>query len=904
MRAAAAADDEAEEFRRLRLLYGRRTSKRDRKGRHMLQRRDVKDLLAALRSSSKSVPVVLRLKNYVASDINTIVVDAILDALEHNAYVEALYIQNFEEGMLDDQLIHLSRILERGQIWCLNVGENFKITRRGWETFAKALPRTNVTHLYVSEHNIPSMLKSEMMDAIRENRRYDRRHRDFARIEWINKIGQMWWNPRLKVNPVLARYVEGCRGCGTSFSIPSDDDEDVVISCKFSHRCTVAYHKRCLPFRSLVDDSGRTWICDLHRDILARASHVPLDKSMLYESSTECASFMRKRKDFCGRRIYMCDSREVGRILCCKKLLRPLAGGKSCPQPSKWDVWFGKDDVERVTLLPESKYAVTTDIVWIRVLSPFDKEKKKKNKNDDFDNDIDLIWWPGMVFSHSKAASGSRAKEERGEKKVSLFNWADGSEWMNASTRYRPFRSNASIVESLRRDLFEENGTFNYHMMDDVNNLGVRDPQGAFSSKSEEWSRVYRAHTSEQPSSNVGRRAHARWVCALQEAYIELALMKALRNSNSIDMMCQSKRTPSRCSRCGSSLRESSSDAKAKFECVAQTCKIRDMEPLKMLSPKKTKRRKKANKKRTNGKDCSETKKEVEDKPDKKWALPPDWKITIHRRGTKGGTKTGFFKTYISPNNERFRSLAAVKKALSRDAVLSTSLKVSQESISSSENDRNDAESPALSITDVPNLCSLQRKLSTSSSMSSTSSVGDRFAMALSSITSTIRNAAGSLGKRLQRRVLAFFDDSSESVDGRVSLSERIRGVGVEDRCLMVCELKRIIMDAYGIPASEFDKFELLVNVDEMQPRRQSKSHGHHKVEYRTLYDFDELGTIFKKLDDEPKVVIRRMKRGPTRTFIKMDIRRETGKKNRTKSGRLPLCSLISPAKKRAKRQK
>lgn len=53
--------------------------------------------------------------------------------------VEALYIHNFEEGMRDEQLAHLSRVLEKGHIWALNVGENFKLSPKAWSAFAESL---------------------------------------------------------------------------------------------------------------------------------------------------------------------------------------------------------------------------------------------------------------------------------------------------------------------------------------------------------------------------------------------------------------------------------------------------------------------------------------------------------------------------------------------------------------------------------------------------------------------------------------------------------------------------------------------------------------------------------------------------------------------------------------------
>jgi|EP01049_Picozoa_sp_SAG25_P005126 hypothetical protein len=54
--------------------------------------------------------------------------------------VEALYIHNFEDGMRDAQLEHLTRVLRKGHIWALNVGENFKLSAQAWRSFADTLP--------------------------------------------------------------------------------------------------------------------------------------------------------------------------------------------------------------------------------------------------------------------------------------------------------------------------------------------------------------------------------------------------------------------------------------------------------------------------------------------------------------------------------------------------------------------------------------------------------------------------------------------------------------------------------------------------------------------------------------------------------------------------------------------
>jgi len=51
------------------------------------------------------------------------------------------------QGMFDDQLAHLTRVLKLGRIWAVNVGENFRTSREAWVTFCEALPDTVRRHL-------------------------------------------------------------------------------------------------------------------------------------------------------------------------------------------------------------------------------------------------------------------------------------------------------------------------------------------------------------------------------------------------------------------------------------------------------------------------------------------------------------------------------------------------------------------------------------------------------------------------------------------------------------------------------------------------------------------------------------------------------------------------------------
>lgn len=64
------------------------------------QNSQVAQLCARLRKDSRDFDAdgrVLRLKQYVSSDLLPVHIDAILDALAANTRVEVLYIQNFEQ---------------------------------------------------------------------------------------------------------------------------------------------------------------------------------------------------------------------------------------------------------------------------------------------------------------------------------------------------------------------------------------------------------------------------------------------------------------------------------------------------------------------------------------------------------------------------------------------------------------------------------------------------------------------------------------------------------------------------------------------------------------------------------------------------------------------------------------
>ena len=101
------------------------------------------------------------------------VFDLVLEALESNTRVEALYCQNFDQGMADEQLDRLGRLLQRRCIWALCAGEHRGASAAAWQRFAAALPLSDVAYLSVGEaHLTPgSGLRESLQQAIQANLR-------------------------------------------------------------------------------------------------------------------------------------------------------------------------------------------------------------------------------------------------------------------------------------------------------------------------------------------------------------------------------------------------------------------------------------------------------------------------------------------------------------------------------------------------------------------------------------------------------------------------------------------------------------------------------------------------------------------------------------------------------------
>jgi len=163
----------------------------------LLNSKSVRVLVDKLKNNDIDMRV-LKMKKHI-NDPNApcAVLDAILGAMEENTNCEAVYIQNFNEGMRDNQVLHLLRILQQSScnIWCLNIGENYNVSDETWETFTKGLIHTKVTHMYASEHTITTDMKDEIRFTIRENRKKHDMHINPNNLDVIIQCTHCWWNP-------------------------------------------------------------------------------------------------------------------------------------------------------------------------------------------------------------------------------------------------------------------------------------------------------------------------------------------------------------------------------------------------------------------------------------------------------------------------------------------------------------------------------------------------------------------------------------------------------------------------------------------------------------------------------------------------------------------------------------
>lgn len=181
-----------------------------------LHRTEVQILLNKIRGNDPDT-IILKVKNHLRSDINSLVLEEIISALHGNKVCQALYVQNLSKAMKDDQLELLVKLLKkRNTIWCLNLGENYEISKEAWHKFCSDLKDTSVTHLYVSEHTITSKLKNSMRALIRSNRSKHDRHKSFNNLDVIMKCTNMWWNPINAIKHQMQAQLTSGRSSSTS----------------------------------------------------------------------------------------------------------------------------------------------------------------------------------------------------------------------------------------------------------------------------------------------------------------------------------------------------------------------------------------------------------------------------------------------------------------------------------------------------------------------------------------------------------------------------------------------------------------------------------------------------------------------------------------------------------------
>lgn len=161
----------------------------------MIRRPDVMSMLAKITSNDPST-VVFKAKDHLRSPVSPTVFSEIVSAFSKNTVCQALYIQNMGSAIRDEQIAELMDLLcKKNNLWAINIGENYEVTKKGWVAMCDLLPETNVTHLYVSEHIIHLDLKNKMRMHIRANRKKHSMHSSLKNIRVIEQVTHMWWNP-------------------------------------------------------------------------------------------------------------------------------------------------------------------------------------------------------------------------------------------------------------------------------------------------------------------------------------------------------------------------------------------------------------------------------------------------------------------------------------------------------------------------------------------------------------------------------------------------------------------------------------------------------------------------------------------------------------------------------------
>ena len=190
---------------------------------------------------------ILHMKDYGLTDeLPASIMDKLISKIGKAYTIQVLYIQNFPDGMLDAQLAHLTEVLKKGHIWAMNIGEAAKVSLQGWQKFAADLKYTNITHMYASENTLlTKQLKIKMMDAIRENRKTDKRHYDKSNRHIIDQVKKMWFNPSRSGK--YQRQFKPPQGQEWSLSSPGAENNITNSNGKMNNNkaCSIQEKKKC-----------------------------------------------------------------------------------------------------------------------------------------------------------------------------------------------------------------------------------------------------------------------------------------------------------------------------------------------------------------------------------------------------------------------------------------------------------------------------------------------------------------------------------------------------------------------------------------------------------------------------------------------------------------------------------
>jgi len=157
-------------------------------------------LLTKIKNNDSSCVVLNGLKEKVTM-WRKLEINHFIDALAINDNCQLLYMQNIgpmqsktndKDGFGDEQLAKLTAVLKTKKIWGLNLGELSGVSANAWTRFANDLLETNITHLYVSEHTLPSGLKKTMQVNILKNKRKHDLHDIKKNKLVVNKCRMMW----------------------------------------------------------------------------------------------------------------------------------------------------------------------------------------------------------------------------------------------------------------------------------------------------------------------------------------------------------------------------------------------------------------------------------------------------------------------------------------------------------------------------------------------------------------------------------------------------------------------------------------------------------------------------------------------------------------------------------------